>query len=151
MKEMERILAAIGFSKYSEGIINYAGRLAASLNGRLVIANVVNIRDVQAVSGIESMGYNVDPAEYRDVIIKERTALLEEMLEKASMDRENVKAIFRVGHPLDELLRIIRDEEIDLVVMGPKGRTDLEHVLVGSVAEKMFHHCPVPLLSYRMK
>jgi len=149
MKEMERILAAIGFSKYSEGIINYAGRLAASLNGRLVIANVVNIRDVQAVSGIESMGYNVDPAEYRDVIIKERTALLEEMLEKASIDRENVKAIFRVGHPLDELLRIIRDEEIDLVVMGPKGRTDLEHVLVGSVAEKMFRHCPVPVLSYR--
>jgi len=151
MKEIERILVAIGFSKYSEGIINYAGRLAASLNGRLVIANVVNIRDVQAVSGIESMGYNVDPAEYRDVIIKERTTLLEEMLEKASMDRENVKAIFRVGHPLDELLRIIREEEIDLVVMGPKGRTDLEHVLVGSVAEKMFHHCPVPLLSYRMK
>jgi len=149
MKEMERILAAIGFSKYSEGIINYAGRLAARLNGRLVIANVVNIRDVQAVSGIESMGYNVNPEEYRDVIIKERAAQLEEMLEKASIDKEKVKMIFRVGHPLDKLLEIIEEEEIDMVVMGPKGRTDLEHVLVGSVADKMFRHCPVPVLSYR--
>lgn len=149
MKDIERILATIGFSKYSEGIISYAAQLAERLNCRLIIANVVNIRDVQAVSGIESMGYNVDPEEYRDVVIKERTALLEEMLARASVDREKVKMVFRVGHPVDKLLEIIEEEKIDMVVMGPKGRTDFEQVLVGSVAEKMFRHCPVPLLSYR--
>ena len=151
MKDIERILATIGFSKYSEGIISYAAQLAERLNCRLIIANVVNIRDVQAVSGIESMGYNVDPEEYRDVVLKERTALLEEMLARASVDREKVKMVFRVGHPVDKLLEIIEEEKIDMVVMGPKGRTDLEHVLVGSVAEKMLRHCPVPLLSYRTK
>jgi hypothetical protein len=87
----------------------------------LVIANVVNIRDVQAVSSMESMGYNVDTEENRDVIINERTALLEEMLEKASIDRENVKAVFRVGHPLDKLLQIIEEEKIDMWwSWGPK-------------------------------
>jgi len=151
MKEIERILAAIGFSKYSRGILEYAAWLATRLDSRLIIANVINIRDMQAVSGIQSMGYEVDPQEYKEGIIKERSAELEKLLEGIPFDRERLEAIFRVGHPLDMLLKIVKEEKIDMVVMGAKGRTDLEHVLVGSVAEKMFRHCPVPLVSYRIK
>lgn len=151
MKEIERILAAIGFSKYSRGILEYAARLATRLDSRLIIANVINIRDMQAVSGIQSMGYEVDPQEYKEGIIKERSAELEKLLEGIPFDRERMETIFRVGHPLDMLLKIVKEEKIDMVVMGPKGRTDLQHVLVGSVAEKMLRYCPVPLVSYRMR
>ena len=56
---------------------------------------------------------------------------------------------FVVGNPWDELLKLIVAEEIDVVVMGPKGRTDLEHVLVGSVAEKVFRRSPATVISYR--
>jgi len=151
MKEIERILAAIGFSKYSRGILAYAARLATRLDSRLIIANVINIRDMQAVSGIQSMGYEVDPQEYKEGIIKERSAELEKLLEGIPFDRERLETMFRVGHPLDMLLKIVKEEKIDMVVMGPKGRTDLQHVLVGSVAEKMLRYCPVPLVSYRMR
>ncbi len=33
--------------------------------------------------------------------------------------------------------------------MGVKGRTDLEHILIGSVAEKLFERSPVTVISYR--
>jgi len=151
VKDIKRILAAIGFSKYSRGILEYAALLATRLDSQLIIANVINIRDMQAVSGIQSMGYEVDPQEYKEGIIKERKAELEKLMEGLPVDRKSLKTIFRVGHPLDILLKIVEEEKIDLVVMGPKGRTDLQHVLVGSVAEKMFRYCPVPLVSYRMR
>ena len=151
MKKIDRIMAAIAFSKYSQGILEFASQLASRLNCQLIVVNVINIRDMQAISGIESMGYKVDPQEYVRGVEKERREELENMLAKIDIDRSKVRAIFHVGYPLEMLLKTIEEENIDMVVMGPKGRTDLRHVLVGSVAEKMFRHCPVPLVSYRDK
>jgi nucleotide-binding universal stress UspA family protein len=61
------------------------------------------------------------------------------------------KKIVRVGVPFQELARAIEDEQVDLMVVGPKGRGNLAGVLFGSNAEKLFRHCPVPLLSVRSK
>jgi nucleotide-binding universal stress UspA family protein len=36
-----------------------------------------------------------------------------------------------------------------MIVMGVKGRTDLQHVFVGSVADKIFRRSPVTVISYR--
>ena len=40
-------------------------------------------------------------------------------------------------------------QEVDLVVMGARSHSERPHVLVGSVANKVFHHSPVPVLFYR--
>lgn len=150
MSAVRKILVPIAFSKYSQGIISYAAGLAKDLGADLVVANVINIRSIEAISGVQAMGYQVDAEAYRRNLEEDRRRELGDMLAEAGLPQERVRAVFRVGHPFDKLLQIVKEEKPDLVVMGTKAHSDLEHVLLGSVAEKMFRHSPVPLLSYRV-
>ncbi len=151
MPEVNRILAAICFSGYCTDTFIYATRLAMQLQAELVTANVVNIRDVQAVGKIESMGYSVSSRDYVKEVEEERRAELARMIAKSGFPKDKIKSIFKVGHPFQELIKVVDEEDVDLVVMGPKGRGDLSHLLMGSVAEKMSRHSPVSVLIYRKK
>ena len=149
MDDIKKILVALAFTPYSEGIFNYAAKIAQSFNAQLIIGSIINSRDVSAVSKIVSMGYDVNGDHYVEDIRKERQALLEQFMAKSSFDREDIRTTIKVGNPVEELLKLIVKENINLVVMGTKGRTDLENVFVGSVADKLFRRSPVPVISCR--
>jgi nucleotide-binding universal stress UspA family protein len=80
---------------------------------------------------------------------KERQQELDDILKKVAQMPETVRTVFKIGNPSDELLKIAIKENVDLIIMGIKGRTDLEYFFVGSVAEKVFRRSPIPILSYR--
>ena len=149
MDDIKKILAALDFTSYSEGTFNYAAKIAQNLNAELIIGSIINKRDVAAINSITSMGYEIDSEHYVDGIKEERKKMLEQFLATSSFNSENVQLIFKIGNPVDELLKLIVKEHIDMVVMGVKGRTGLEHVLIGSVADKLFHNSPVPVVSFR--
>ena len=56
-----------------------------------------------------------------------------------------------VGHPADAVVRVARERNVDLIVMATHGRTGLQHVLLGSVAEKVVRLAPCPVLTIRFK
>lgn len=53
--------------------------------------------------------------------------------------------VTRSGREDNEILKFAKDEKVDLIVMGTHGRTGIEHVFFGSVAEKVLRHSPFPV------
>jgi nucleotide-binding universal stress UspA family protein len=149
MDDTEKIMVALAFSDYAEGIFNYAAKLAKRLNAELIVASIINSRDVAAVGTISSMGYDVDAENYVATIKKERETRLAQIVKASTFPTDKIKSIIRVGDPVDELLKTAVKENVDMIVMGIKGRTNLEYMFVGSVAEKMFRRSPMPIVSYR--
>ena len=149
MEPIKKIMVAVGFTEYSEELLSYATRIAEIVNAELIVASIINRRDVEAVGTVAAMGYEVDSEHYVSGIKEERRQSLDRILQKISFPAEKVRPIFKIGQPADELLKLVIQENVDLVVMGIKGRSDVEHFLVGSLAEKLFRRSPVPILSFR--
>jgi universal stress protein A len=55
-----------------------------------------------------------------------------------------------VGKPAEEILRLAREEKVDLIVMGTHGHTGLRHLLLGSVAEAVARDAPCPVFPVRI-
>lgn len=145
---IKKILVPIAFSKYSKGILTYAADLAQATGAELLVANVINQRNLDAVDKITSFGYKVDISHYMETLKKERREELEKMLSSLTLPDEKVSYTFCVGDPAGELLKLVVDRDIDTVVMGVKTK-DISHIFTGSVAEKMFRKCPATIVSYR--
>jgi nucleotide-binding universal stress UspA family protein len=57
----------------------------------------------------------------------------------------------RVGRPADEIARLARDVEADLVLVGTDGRRGVERFMIGSVAERTLRLASCPVLVVRPK
>jgi nucleotide-binding universal stress UspA family protein len=145
---IQKILVPIAFSKFSEGILKYSAGIAKAFGAKLLIVNVINERDLDAVQKISSFGYKVDTEHYLQTIQQERREEMARLLEKLGLTSDMVSFTFQIGNPAEKLLEMIVTEKVDTVVMGVKNR-DIRTLFTGSVAERMFHRCPVTVISYR--
>jgi nucleotide-binding universal stress UspA family protein len=150
MKKIEKIMVPLAFSPYSKGIVEYAVMLARSFDVKqLLFVSVVNQRDVDAVETITSFGYEVDGTHYVKEIEKARIAALDELVKDIDFPEERMKLIISVGKPADKLLKHAVREEVDMIVMGVKAKSEIIHAFTGSVAEKLFRRSPITIVSYR--
>jgi nucleotide-binding universal stress UspA family protein len=151
MSNIKKIMAAVDFSEYTPRIMDYAGRLAEDLGAELLFVNVINKRDVEMVRQVTFYTDGISLKDYIDRLEQDRTEQMQKLIAETKCSQIPHQFIIRTGVPFQELIQAALSEKVDIVVMGAKGRGNLAGILMGSQAEKMFRHCPVPLLSIREK
>jgi len=63
---------------------------------------------------------------------------------------EVVEGVVREGSPATTILQYVKENKIDLIVMGTHGRRGLNRILLGSVAEEVVRTSDVPVMTVRM-
>jgi universal stress protein A len=90
------------------------------------------------------------PQEIKEKMEKEAHEQLKSLMSEVK-SRTEVEAEVREGKAFVEIIKLAREKDIDLVVMGSHGRTGLPHLLIGSVAEKVTRKTPCPVLIVKDK
>lgn len=60
-----------------------------------------------------------------------------------------VETMVRGGDPADQIVRAADELEADLIVIGGRGKGAMQAVVLGSVAYRVLHHAPCPVLVTR--
>ncbi|WP_440947830.1 universal stress protein [Methanosarcina sp. T3] len=135
-----KIMIATDGSICSRIAANYAIELARLSGGTVYAVYVVS------TDYFSSMAVDFDWERMNEALKKEGHAAVSYVKRAGEMDRVDVDPILLEGHPADELIRYAEDNEMDIVVMGSLGKTGLDRLLLGSVAEKVVRHCKVPVM-----
>src|SRR5579883_2035855 len=126
MIHVKNIMVPVDFSEPSKKAVNYGLSLASEFESRLVLAHIVPF-DTGAYDKAKVQLLQLIPPDYRD--------------------RLDFEIIVKAGDVREELLAAIEEKEIDLVVMGSRGRSYFERLLLGSVTERMLRKLHVPILT----
>src|SRR5438132_9719685 len=134
---ISKILYATDFSPYSNQAYFHAVALAEKHGATLTILYVYSPRLAEAAAP----GRGGDAKQY----------WREQLEQIRPVDaRIPVRHVLLEGDPAAEIVRYATDAGIDLIVMGTHGRTGLERLLMGSVAEKVMREAPSSVLVVKL-
>lgn len=140
MKEIEEVVVAVDGTDGSIAAANAAARLADAMDASLTILYVFPMVPLNlggmTHAGMEEFERMRDAAA-RDVFDKLTAALGNRQPEP--------KLLTLVGEPAAEILDYLNDRQDMLAVMGRRGQSNIQSLLLGSVSEKVVRHTRTPV------
>jgi nucleotide-binding universal stress UspA family protein len=137
-----RLLVPHDFSPHADRALRFAASLAGPAGEVLVLHAVVPVVPIADFG--PGIAFQV-PIE--DLVTGARQGL--ERRVARLVGRHGPKTIVKVavGDPYGRIIENVRGR--DAIVMSTMGRTGLPHLVIGSVAEKVVRHSPIPVLTLR--
>lgn len=145
MPQFTKILVPVDFSECSCDAFDYALSLARQYNGRIILLHVVDSRSYESIFHI----HMISEQQAGDMLRQHCVKKYESMLADHDTGGVEIEQRIREGHPYVEIVREAAREKVDLIVIGTHGRSGLDHILFGSVAEKVVRKAPCPVLSVK--
>ncbi len=144
MKTPTQILVPIDFSESAEYALASAVGLAAKLDATVHLVNAIGV----PAMGAPEIGLAYT-ASMIDQMTTENQQALEALATRTRADAKVGAVLVRAGDARDVILSAAHELDVDLIVMGTHGRRGLKRALLGSIAETIVRHAPVPVLTVR--
>jgi nucleotide-binding universal stress UspA family protein len=137
----KKILFPTDFSHTSDAAVGMATSLARDSGAKLLI---VHVEEPPTAYGGGELYYGIPEPVTED---------LRKMLTKVVPTDPQVPFEHRLitGEPAEAVVRLAKDEGVDLIVMGTHGRSGISRLLMGSVAEAIVRRAPCPVLTYKQQ
>jgi len=81
-----------------------------------------------------------------EVLEDEGKTILKNVSERGQREDVKVEEVLIVGSPTHDMAKIVKKTETDIVIIGTHGKTGLEKLILGSVAETALKTVKVPVL-----
>lgn len=149
--KIENILVPVDGSELSVKAAKYAIKVAKCENARIICVHVIPAPE--DISQFEGKPFYSLQA-YYEVLGKSAKPWFETITEVAKLmglgdDKIITDIIADVSSTADAIINYASTTNVNLIVMGTKGRTGLKRFLIGSVADAVVRHAPCPVLVVR--
>lgn len=136
---LKNILYATDFSRSSDAALPFALSIARKYRSKIFAVHIVSL----------SPFANSSPTQAWQALVAQAVREAHETMDRMKERWSHVphETLLRKGEIWNELSKLIREKEIDLVVCGTHGRTGISKIVMGSVAEEVYRHAPCPVLT----
>ena len=144
--EPKILLLPTDFSDCAKKAAKEALMLTESFSGRVVFLHVVDLYPLYGVAYAEEFGVSAPlPPPAPELIESE----WQDFLSGLPLETVEWEKYTKEGDAATTILQEAEQKQADLIVMGTHGRTGLEYMLLGSVAEKIVRRADCPVLTIR--
>ena len=147
----EKILVAVDFSKVGEAVARYGHRLGHSTKAEVTFIHVVPEPSVVLYS--YAPGIPAFLEEHQAELIKVAEKKMQLLLERADANCQEApmgcKQLVLEGDPAQAILDCVKDNGYTMLILGYKGHSAMERLLIGSTVNKVVSHAPCSVLVYR--
>ncbi|GAB3660814.1 universal stress protein [Echinicola sediminis] len=151
---MKTILVPFDFSEEAENAFEFAKELASTTKGRLKLLHVIEIPS--SVQNFNTMGeVGIGGQDFNNIFVIELVEKRKKQLKK--IDEENKGKPYQFsskmtfGNPYAGISNEVTESKADIIIMGSKGSSGLEELLIGSNTEKVVRHAACPVITIKGK
>ncbi|MGY6523047.1 MAG: universal stress protein [Mongoliitalea sp.] len=148
---MKTILVPYDFSKEANYALNFAAELAKKTKNKLELLHVIELPTPTSFSSFGEAGAmsNETANIFMIELIEKRKKQMKELEEEFKDAGFNFETKMVFGNPFAGISKEILEIDADLVVMGSKGSSGLEEVLIGSNTEKVVRNASCPVITIK--
>ncbi|MBN1999501.1 universal stress protein [candidate division KSB1 bacterium] len=145
MLQISNILCPTDFSDFSLQALKFASDLAQIFSAKLYIVNVVT--PLPVLETPVNVGF--DPNRFQKEMQIHAQKTIKNFSKKFVHPDVTTETIVAIGSEVDEILNVGKEKQVDLLVLATHGKSGIERLFFGSVAEKIIRHSTFPVLTIR--